>query len=110
MSNEVLEVSDADFEEKVLKSDLPVMLDMWAPWCGPCRMVGPIVEELAEEYHGKVAFCKMNIDENMETAGDYGVSSIPTMLFFKDGDELTDKRMVGARSKEDYQQVLDELV
>ena len=110
MGKGVVEIGDSDFSEKVLKSDLPVMLDMWAPWCGPCRMVSPIVEELAEEFSGKIAFFKMNIDENVETAGQYGITSIPTMLFFKDGEEVSEKRMVGARSREDYEEVLNELL
>ena len=109
MSGKVVEISDGDFDEKVLKSELPAMVDLWAPWCGPCRMVGPVVEELAEEYEGKLAFFKLNIDENPETAGQYGVTSIPTILFFKNGEELSDKRIIGAESKETYQEVLDEL-
>lgn len=109
MSEKVVEISDSDFEEKVLGSNLPVMLDMWAPWCGPCRMVAPIVEELSEEYGDKVSFFKLNIDENPETAARFGVTSIPTMLFFKDGEELAEKRMVGAESKDDYKEVLEDV-
>ncbi len=107
MSSLVEEINDADFEKKVLKSDIPVMLDIWAPWCGPCRMVAPVVEELAADYEGKVAFCKINIDENTDIAASYGISSVPTMLFFKNGEELTDKRMIGAMAKEDYENVLE---
>ena len=81
----VLEVSDQNFEDEVIKSDLPVVVDLWAPWCGPCRMVGPVIEKLAEEYDGKVKFCKLNVDENQQTAVRYSVMSIPTLLFFKDG-------------------------
>lgn len=81
----VLEVSDQNFEDEVIKSDLPVVIDLWAPWCGPCRMVGPVIEKLAEKYDGKVKFCKLNVDENQQTAVRYSVMSIPTLLFFKDG-------------------------
>ncbi|MFO8143160.1 MAG: thioredoxin [Dehalococcoidales bacterium] len=85
MSIVVLEISDQNFESEVIKSDLPVVIDLWAPWCGPCRMVGPVIEKLAEKYDGKVKFCKLNVDENQQTAVTYSVMSIPTLLFFKDG-------------------------
>jgi thioredoxin 1 len=81
----VIEVTDQDFEQQVLKSDLPVLVDMWAPWCGPCRMLGPVVERLSEEFDGKFKFCKLNVDENPETAKAYRVMSIPLVVFFKDG-------------------------
>jgi thioredoxin 1 len=81
----VIEVTDQDFEQQVLKSDLPVLVDMWAPWCGPCRMLGPVVERLSEEFDGKFKFCKLNVDENPETARAYRVMSIPLVVFFKDG-------------------------
>jgi thioredoxin 1 len=81
----VIEVTDQDFEQEVLKSDLPVLVDMWAPWCGPCRMLGPVVERLSEEFDGKFKFCKLNVDENPETAKAYRVMSIPLVVFFKDG-------------------------
>ena len=81
----VIEVTDQDFEQEVLKSDLPVLVDMWAPWCGPCRMLGPVVERLSEEFEGKFKFCKLNVDENPETARAYRVMSIPLVVFFKDG-------------------------
>nr|4BA7_A Chain A, LBCA THIOREDOXIN [synthetic construct]4BA7_B Chain B, LBCA THIOREDOXIN [synthetic construct] len=94
----VIEINDENFEEEVLKSDKPVLVDFWAPWCGPCRMIAPIIEELAEEYEGKVKFAKVNVDENPETAAKYGIMSIPTLLLFKNG-EVVDK-LVGARPKE----------
>ena len=78
-------VVDSSFECTVLKSKLPVIVDFWAPWCGPCRMVSPILEKLASEYAGKVVVAKVNVDENQEWAGKYGVQSIPTMLFVVDG-------------------------
>jgi thioredoxin 1 len=81
----VTEISDKNFEAEVLKSDVPVLLDLWAPWCGPCRMVAPIVEKLSSDFNGKVKFCKLNVDESPETAAKYHVMSIPTLLFFKEG-------------------------
>ena len=78
----VTEVTDQNFENEVLKSDLPVLVDLWAPWCGPCRMVGPVVENLSEKNSGKFKFCKLNVDENPQTAAKYMVMAIPTLLFF----------------------------
>lgn len=109
MAENVAEVTDGSFEQEVLKSDVPVMVDLWAPWCGPCRRVGPVVEELAAENAGKVKVCKINVDENQSVAAKYGIASIPTILFFKDGEELTDKRIVGAVGKPSFQQVIDSI-
>ena len=94
----VLNVTNNDFETEVLKSDLPVLVDFWADWCGPCRMVGPIVDEIAEELAGKIKVVKVNVDEAQDLAGDYQVMSIPTLIIFKGG-ELVDQ-VVGALSKE----------
>jgi len=81
----VTEVTDQNFEEEVIKSDLPVMVDLWAPWCRPCLMVAPVVDKLAESYKGRFKFCRMNVDENPRTATKYRVMSIPTLLFIKGG-------------------------
>ena len=81
----VTDVSDQTFEDEVIKSALPVLVDLWAPWCGPCRMVEPVVHKMAEKYNGKVKFCRLNVDENPQTAARYRIMSIPTLMFFKGG-------------------------
>jgi thioredoxin 1 len=103
---ETREVTDTTFDGDVLKSDIPVLVDFWAPWCGPCRMVAPIVEELGEEYAGKVNFFKMNTDENPAVPSKYGIRSIPSLLIFKGG-ELKGT-IVGFRPKSDLKKRLDE--
>ena len=99
------EVTDATFASDVLKSDLPVLVDFWAPWCGPCRMVAPVVEELADEYRGKVKFVKLNTDDNVRTAARYGIRSIPTLLLFKDGQPAD--QVIGFRPKRELAKVLE---
>ena len=103
-----LDINDNNFEETVLKSDKPVMVDFWAAWCGPCRMVGPIMDELSREYEGKAVVGKVDIDSNQQYAAQFGVRNIPTVLVFKDG-ELVDRK-VGVSSKVEYAEALDRLL
>lgn len=84
----VPDITDQDFEDEVLKSGLPAVVDFWAPWCAPCRIISPITEKLSEEYKGKVKFCKLNVDENTQTAMKYQIMSIPLLIFFKDGQKV----------------------
>ncbi|WP_390884486.1 thioredoxin [Haemophilus pittmaniae] len=83
--SEVLHINDAEFDAQVIKSDIPVLVDFWAPWCGPCKMIAPVLDELAPAYAGKVKIVKVNVDENQATPAQFGVRSIPTLLLFKDG-------------------------
>jgi thioredoxin 1 len=101
-------VTDQTFEEAVIKAQRPVLVDFWAPWCGPCRMVAPIVEELAGEYAGRVDFYKLNTDENPAVATRYGIRSIPTLLVFKNGEPVG--QIIGFRPKNDLKKRLDEVL
>lgn len=102
------QVTDGNFEEEVIKSDLPVLVDFWAPWCGPCRLVAPIVEELSKDYQGKLKVTKLDVDNNPSTAAKYGIFSIPTILIFKDGKVAT--QIVGAVPKKHFVDKLNELL
>ena len=99
------EITDAEFEQEVLKADLPVLVDFWAEWCGPCHQIAPILERLAEEYEGKIKFVKLDTEENFETTESYGVLSLPTLLVFKEGQQI--ERITGARPKGDLKRSLD---
>ena len=102
------EVTDATFKEEVLSSDLPVLVDFWAPWCGPCRMVGPIVDEIAQEQADKLKVVKLNTDDSLETASAYGITSIPALYVFKGGEVA--KTIIGARPKPALEQELAEFI
>jgi len=104
----VTDVTDQDFEGEVIKSALPVLVDLWAPWCGPCRMVAPVVDKLAERYTGKFKFCRLNVDENPKTASKYRVMSIPTLMFFKGGEAVD--TVVGAVPERVLQPKIEELL
>lgn len=100
-------LTDQNFEDEVVKSDKPVLVDFWAPWCTPCKIVGPIVEELAKEYEGKMKVGKMNVDEN-QTASQFGIMSIPTLLIFKNGKPV--ESVVGAQGKDTIKQKMDSVL
>jgi thioredoxin 1 len=100
-----IEINDASFKSEVTDSAIPVLVDFWAPWCGPCKMIAPVLEEIASEYDGKVKVVKINIDENQTTPSNYGVRSIPTLILFKGGQEV--EKIIGAQSKENLKQMVD---
>ena len=104
----VTDVTDQDFEEEVIKSVLPVLVDLWAPWCGPCRMVAPVVDKLAERYDGKFKFYRLNVDDNPQTALKYKVMSIPTLIFFKGGEAVD--TVIGAVPERTLQPKIDDLL
>ena len=108
MAEGVLAVTDSTFKAEVLDAELPTLVDFWAEWCGPCRKVGPIIEELAGEYAGKVRVAKLNVDDNSATPVKYGIMSIPTLILFKGG-QVADK-IIGVRGKSDYKKWIDERI
>jgi thioredoxin 1 len=108
MSGNAIELTDATFDEMVHSSEVPVLVDFWAPWCGPCKMIGPIIQELADEYAGKAKICKLNTDDARDTAVEFGISAIPTIILFKGGQ--VQKKWVGLTGKKDLAEAIDALL
>ncbi len=101
-------VTDAEFEQKVLRSDKPVVVDFWAPWCGPCRAIAPILDKLAGDYEGRLTIAKVNTDEQQRWASQFGIQGIPTLIIFKNGKEV--ERLVGSRPEQAYRDIFDRVV
>ena len=108
MAGNVSDVGDSDFESQVLNSDIPVLVDFWAPWCGPCKSIAPVIEELASEFGGKVKFVKLNVDDNPKTPTDYGVRGIPNLILFRGGEVV--EQIVGAVPKEQLSEAIGKVV
>ncbi len=104
-SNGIVELSDSTFDNEVINSDVPVLVDFWAPWCGPCRAIAPLVEEISEAYSGRVKFGKLNVDENQSTTMKFGIRSIPTLIVFKDGSAV--EQIIGAVPKSEIEKAID---
>ncbi|MHC4266213.1 MAG: thioredoxin [Planctomycetota bacterium] len=107
MAGNIIELTDADFDNVVHKSEVPVLVDFWAPWCGPCKMMTPVIEELAEELSEKAKVCKINTDDARDSAIEFGIQSIPTIILFKDGQ--VQKKWVGLTGKKDIIEAINEL-
>ena len=108
MAANVIELTDADFDDAIHKTDVPVLVDFWAPWCGPCKMMAPIIEEVAKDYTGKAKICKLNTDDARDSAMEFGISAIPTLILFKGGQ--VQKKWVGLTSKKELASAIDELL
>ncbi len=108
MADGILEIEDGSFEAEVLKSEKPVLVDFWAPWCGPCKAIAPVVEDLAKHYAGKIKFAKCNVDNNPVTPGKYGIKAIPTLIFFKNGNVVN--QITGMVAKAKLEEALQKLL
>jgi thioredoxin 1 len=108
MAGNIVELTDGDFDKMVIEADVPVLVDFWAPWCGPCRMLAPVIEDVAGQYAGKARFCKINTDDNRESAVEFGISAIPTIILFKNGQ--IQKKWVGLTAKKDIIAAIDEVL
>ncbi len=108
MAGNLIELSDASFDETVHNATEPVLVDFWAPWCGPCRMLAPIIEQIADEFAGKAKVCKLNTDDARDTAVEFSISAIPTVILFKDGQ--VQKKWVGLTSKKDISEAINKLL
>lgn len=108
MAENIVEISDGTFEQEVLQSDIPVLVDFWAPWCGPCRAIAPVIEELTTEYAGKVKMAKCNVDDNPKTPSRYGIRAIPTLIIFKGGN--VSEQITGAVAKSQIAAAIDKVV
>lgn len=104
-SDKVIHVTDGEFDNKVVGNDLPCLVDFWAPWCGPCKAIGPVIDELAEEFDGKIVIAKMNVDDNPATPGKFGIRAIPTLILFKDGEEVD--KVTGAVGKAQLNELIN---
>jgi thioredoxin 1 len=108
MAEGIMEIEDSSFENEVLKADQPVMIDFWAPWCGPCKALSPVIEELAATYGDRMKFTKCNVDDNPVTPGNFGIRSIPTLIFFKDGE--VSEQIVGAVAKSKLEAAISKIL